>query len=424
MEKISSVRGMRDILPKEIGLWQVIENTARNIFKKYGYKEIRTPLLEKTDLFIRSIGADTDIVEKEMYTFLDRNGESLTLRPEATASILRAYIQHHIHKEEPVSKLFTMGPMFRYERPQKGRFRQFHQLNMEILGEDSPYADAEAISILHELMVELGLSEWNLHLNSLGCIECRKEYRTKLKEYLETITHNLCPDCKKRKDKNPLRFLDCKNETCKPYKSAAPKITDYLCKDCKEHIETLKMLLDKISIPYEMDPYLVRGLDYYQRTTFELVSDKLGSQSAIAGGGRYDGLIRDLGGPDMPGLGFAIGMERLVEVLTTEKEAPKEYPDIFIAYLGDRAKKIGFSAILSLRKEGLYAEMSFKDKSLKGQLRLANRMGAKKVAIIGDEEIAKNIFILRDMVTKEQEIIPMEKMGKASVYLDRSEEEK
>ncbi len=314
MEIITAVRGFKDILPTETGKWQYIEKIAREILANFGFREIRVPILEKTELFKRSIGESTDIVEKEMYTFLDRGDEYLTLRPEATASIVRAYLEHAMYAHDPVARLFTIGPMFRRERPQKGRFRQFHQINAELLGLDDPRTDAEVILMLMQFLMRAEISDLRLQINSLGCTECRPSFRKALSDFLRGKEEQLCKDCQRRLAMNPLRVFDCKTTNCIEVIDHAPQILNFLCPGCMDHFTKVKEALGMFEIGFEVNPKMVRGLDYYAKTTFEVVTEHLGAQNAVAGGGRYDGLVKDLGGPDIPGIGFAIGMERLISI--------------------------------------------------------------------------------------------------------------
>ena len=307
---IQLIRGFKDILPTEATLWQQIERKAVDLFQTYGYGEIRVPIMEKTDLFSRSIGQDTDIVEKEMYTFADRKGDLLTLRPEATASVVRAYIQHKLYADDPMRKFYLIGPMFRRERPQKGRYRQFYQIDVEAFGIAAPYIDVQMIAMLHTLFTQLGVTDTQAHLNSLGCPDCRPSYRDALIALLDGVEDQLCEDCRRRKDRNPLRVLDCKVPGCREAVAQAPAISDYLCTACADHFTTVTRSLETLGVPFEIDKKLVRGLDYYTRTTFEIQTTALGAQSAVAGGGRYDGLVEALGGPSIPAIGFAIGFDR------------------------------------------------------------------------------------------------------------------
>ncbi len=405
---ISTIKGFKDILPEETPLWQWIERGAREVFRVFGYKEIRTPLLEWTELFSRGIGLETDIVSKEMYTLADSKGRNQTLRPEATASVVRAYIQHRLYQANPVQKLFSIGPMFRHERPQKGRFRQFHQINAEIFGDPGPRSDADLINMAMHIFEKVGLKGLTLNINSLGCVSCREDFKNKLREFLSDKSESLCSECQRRADLNPLRVFDCKVEACKEVMSDAPIILDYICDGCKDHFSILRKYLDDLDIRYIVNNNLVRGLDYYSRTTFEIQTDRLGTQNAVAGGGRYDTLIRQLDGPDHSGMGFAIGFERLVALLEEENRTLSGEPDLFIIALGDDAFDRVFLWADSLRKEGISIEMEYAIKSLKAQMKKADRLKAKRVLIVGEDELAKGKVLLRDMETKEQEEVPLE----------------
>ncbi len=405
---IKALKGFKDILPQEAALWQHIEGRARDIFQRFGYREIKVPILEKTGLFARSIGETTDIVEKEMYSFADRNGESLTMRPEGTASVLRSFIEHNLHSERPLQKLYTMGPMFRHERPQKGRLRQFHQMSVEALGVDSPELDAEIMAMAWMLLVDLGLKV-SLEINSLGCSECRPRFNKALLEFLAESKGELCPDCERRQEKNPLRVLDCKNAKCQAHYVNAPVILNYLCPDCAAHFQVVEDCLRDLNIDYKVNSFMVRGLDYYTRTTFELITHDLGAQSAVGAGGRYDGLIAQLGGPTLPGIGFALGMERLVLLLTADggSEAPMDVIDIFLAALGPAAGRRAFAMLHALRLQGLRVVMDYTGRSLKSQMKQAARYGSRFTLIMGDDELSSGRAMLRDMESHEQREIEL-----------------
>lgn len=400
--EMTTIKGFKDILPEEAAIWQRVESEARGVFRAFGFREIKTPLLESTDLFTRSIGQDTDIVSKEMYTLTDSKGRGLTLRPEATASVVRAYIQHRLYQDNPVQKLFTLGPMFRHERPQKGRFRQFHQINAEIFGDPGPRSDADIINMAMQLFESLGLTDLTLNLNSLGCPICRARFREDLTNYLVQRLDPLCPDCRRRADVNPLRVFDCKVEGCRDVVSDAPSILDYICDDCKEHFLRLQEYLEGLKIAFIVNNTLMRGLDYYSRTAFEIQTQRLGAQNAVAGGGRYDGLVRKLGGPDHPGIGFAIGVERLVALLDEINAIDNDTPELFIAWIGEKAEDKVFKWVNELRRSGLWVEMEYGSKGLKAQMKKADRLGAKRTLIIGDDELVAGKGILRDMETKAQ----------------------
>lgn len=421
MAEIKAVRGFEDILPEDIPLWRWVEEEARKVLESFGFKEIRIPVLEKAELFTRGIGEETDIVQKEMYTFQDKGGDWVTLRPEATASIARAYIEHRLYAKDPEARLYFIGPMFRYERPQKGRLRQFHQIDAEVFGVDHPMVDAEVMGLCMEMLGRVGVTTVRLELNSLGCDKCRPIFRRELKAFLQSRLPHLCPDCQRRADRNPLRALDCKLEGCKAVMAHSPLILDYLCEDCQAHFQAVKTYLEELSVPYVVNPYLVRGLDYYDRTAFEVLSEDLGAQKAVAAGGRYNHLISQLGGPEIPGIGFAIGMERLILLLRVRGERPPL--PLFLIALGERAKREVFRLSWQLKKNGILALMEYQEKSLKSQLRRADKLGAQKVVVIGDEELAKGVFLLKDMKTGLQEEFPLQdalRVLKERLLLDKA----
>ena len=399
---IQLIRGFKDILPGETELWQHIERTATELFEDFGYREIRIPIMEKTELFARSIGENTDIVEKEMYTFADRKKDLLTLRPEATASICRSYIQHKMYAQDPVRKFYTIGPMFRRERPQKGRYRQFYQIDAEIFGVASPYADVELIFLLRTLFDRLNVTDTTAHINSLGCPVCRPRFKEALTKLLDAAASSLCSDCLRRKAHNPLRVLDCKVPGCREAMREAPSIIDYLCTDCTEHFATVTSMLEQLGVPFEVDKQLVRGLDYYSRTAFEIQTGALGAQSAVAGGGRYDGLVGSLGGPEIPAIGFAIGFDRLAEIVAAQAPVAVRPPDLFIAALGAQAQKQAFAWSTALGIKGVTAAMEYGRKSLKAQMKQANRQGAGRVLIVGEAELESGRAVLRNMVDQSQ----------------------
>ncbi len=413
--KITSIKGFVDILPGEVETWQFAERAAREVFALYNFSEIRIPIVEKTELFSRSIGETTDIVEKEMYSFPDHDakGSSLTLRPEGTAGVVRAYVESEMYQIEPVRKLFYLGPMFRRERPQKGRQRQFYQIGAEALGRADPLIDAEVLLLLGDFFSRVGLEGATLELNSLGCVQCRPEYRTRLLAFLKEREEKLCENCRRRMERNPLRVLDCKEASCIEATRGAPSILDHLCEACREHFGVVQNLLRDGGLDYKLNPRMVRGLDYYCRTTFEWTSTQLGSQNAVAAGGRYDGLVADLGGPPTPGVGFALGMERLVLLLAMREAIQPARPTLFIVWMGEPARAWGFSAACKLRRRGVGVEMDGEKKSLKSQMRRADKLRARYVAIVGDDELAKGAVTLRDMDSQEQ----------VEVKLDRLEEE-
>lgn len=403
MSKITKIKGFADLFPPESDVFTRMESVARQVFGRYGFVELRTPILERTDLFCRSIGTETDVVQKEMYTFPDRKDRSLTMRPEATAGVMRAYIESGRHTQEPVSKLFTSGPMFRYERPQKGRMRQFHQINCEVLGPVEPHADAELVLMLMRFLTELGLTGLSLQINSLGCKECRPLYRKALSDFLASIDNAaLCEDCRRRMETNPLRVLDCKVPGCRELTANAPTILEHNCPECRTHFDAVLRILDSRNVPYVLNDRLVRGLDYYNRTTFEVVSDSIGSQGSVAGGGRYDGLISQLGGPDVPGVGFACGMERLA-LMMPGAEAPR--PHFHVAVLDPAAQDAALLLAEDLRAQGLAGSVGFGAASIKSRMRLAGKSGARVCLILGGDELAAGTVVVKDMDSGEQETI-------------------
>ena len=397
---ITAIKGFNDILPDESGRWQHIEQAARAVFEMNGFSEIRVPIMEKTELFCRSIGDATDIVEKEMYTFVDKGDNSVTLRPEGTAGVMRAFIEHKLYAHDPVAKLYYLGPMFRYERPQKGRYRQFHQIGAEITGVHDPLADAQVLNMLSSFFREIGLDEPQLQINSLGCPECSPDYRTALLSFLEGRLDHLCEDCKRRFTTNPLRTLDCKVPGCIEATAGAPAMLDHLCSGCSDHFDGVQSYLGLIGTPFTINPRMVRGLDYYTRTTFEMVTGLLGSQSAVAAGGRYDGLISQLGGPSIPGIGFAMGVER-VALLLGERDFSRP-PDLFIATLGAGERAYAFRLMSDLLKVGIRVEMDYEGKSLKSQMRRADKLGARYSVVIGENEVADGTAIFKRMADGEQ----------------------
>ena len=387
MEIITAVRGFKDILPPETDKWRHIEETAHKVFCAFGFREIRIPLLEKTELFCRGIGESTDIVEKEMYTFSDKAGRHITLRPEGTAPVVRCYVENHLYNLPSPQKFFYSGPMFRYERPQAGRFRQFFQIGAEAFGAGDPKIDAEILSMLRLFFERLGLKGLNFEVNSIGCEKCRPDYRKALLNFFSDRIDGLCPDCKRRFDHNPLRILDCKVDTCIKLREGAPSVTDFLCSECREHFNTLLSLLKLLNVPYVVNPDMVRGLDYYTRTTFEVTTKDLGAQNAVAAGGRYDRLVEDFGGPPTPAIGFAIGMERITTLLKSSSNQKIPIPKVFIAAIGTPAEKEGLVIADRLRDKGMWVEVGYTGNSLKSQLRRADRLSSAYVLIIGDNEI-------------------------------------
>jgi len=407
--KARTIRGFNDILPESVKRWHYIEDAARGVFERYGFSEIRTPVLEFTELFQRSIGAATDIVEKEMYTFDDRDGSSLTLRPEGTAGVVRAFIEHSMGRKSAVTKLYYMGTMYRHERPQKGRYRAFNQIGAEYLGSDEPYADAETITMLWRFLEEIGLADaLTLELSSLGDGESRAGYKDKLVDYFSAHVNELCGDCTRRLEENPLRILDCKKERCSALAEGAPSILDNLSEESRRHFEAVMGALDATGVPYTLNPRIVRGLDYYCKTVFEITTAELGAQNAVAAGGRYDGLVEELGGKPTPAVGFAVGMERLILLL--EKVSPEGFdrrPDAFIAYVGEEAKAKAYGLADELRRGGLFVELEYEGRSLKSQLKRADKLGAGYAVIIGEDELGRGIVKLRDMESgTEEDVAP------------------
>jgi len=402
-------RGTSDILPNEQPYWRYIEQKVINICQLYGYERIDVPAFEDTGLFSRSIGEETDIVQKEMYTFEDRGGNKLTLRPEGTAPVCRAYLEHGMHNLPQPVKLYYIGSIFRYERPQAGRYRQHYQFGYEAIGDDDPALDAEVIDMAWQFFSSLDLRQLSLVLNSIGCKKCRPEYLAALKSYYTNYIHDLCPDCKTRFNRNPLRLLDCKKPVCQQIAISAPKSTDYLCPQCDTHFNQVKRYLGLLAIPFKLDHCLVRGLDYYNRTVFEVQPEAEGAQSTLGGGGRYDDLIEELGGKPTPAVGFASGIERII--LNLKKQGvpipalPR--PKVFIAYIGDDARDEAIKLSARLRKDGIGVIEAVGNKSLKAQLRLANNLGASYTVIIGDQEVKTSTVILRDMTTSEQKTVPL-----------------
>ncbi len=407
--KINSIRGVKDILPGEIEKWRWVETVAHEIFSRYGFKEIRPPIFENSALFARSIGETTDIVEKEMYTFTDRGGEQITLRPEGTASVVRAYIEHKMHYPPSVVKLYYVGPMFRYERPQAGRFRQFYQIGVEAMGSANPAIDAEAMAMLLEFFKSLGLAGLQLQINSLGCQNCRPAYRETLKEAIRQHLKDLCANCNQRYERNPLRVLDCKVERDREIARDLPKTKDHLCADCQTHFEEVQTLLRTAGTEFSLNPLLVRGLDYYTRTTFEVVSSSLGAQNAVCGGGRYDSLVEEFEGPKTPCFGFALGLERLILSLPPDKtEHIASPPDVYLVSLGEETRRESFRIVQELRASGLFVERDYEENpgSLKSQMRKANAKACKFALILGENELKSGKLVLKNMANGEQAEIP------------------
>jgi histidyl-tRNA synthetase len=410
---IKSIKGTRDILPPESSLWGQVESTAREILELYGFAEIRTPIFERTDLFARGVGEDTDIVSKEMYTFLDRDDASLTLRPEGTASVVRAYLEHELYRDSHLLKLYYLGPMFRRERPQKGRYRQFHQLGAEVLGSENPAIEAEAIEMLHLFLEKVGIKDSSLLVNSIGCTVCRPRFLEELKKALASKKSLLCEDCQRRSETNPLRVLDCKIESCQPIIDSLPSIAEFLDEACRAHFKEFLKYLEEREIPFQVVPRLVRGLDYYTRTTFEITSSVLGAQNTLIGGGRYDGLAEILDGPPTPGFGFALGLERLILVLEQLGSVQTvQSLQVFLAPVGAIAFRKATLLARDLRRQGMACLYDFESRSLKSALRLANKLRAKFVLIIGEMELQSGRYQLKRMSDGEQIDVSQDEISK------------
>lgn len=401
---IKKPRGTEDILPNDSKIWRLIENTAHEICAKYGYKEIRTPVFEDTSLFSRGVGDTTDVVQKEMYTFNDKGGRSITLRPEGTASLVRSYIENSLYANPQPTKLYYLISCYRYEKPQSGRLREFHQFGLECFGSDSSATDAEIITLAFDFFKTLGVKDLSLNLNSIGCEKCKPKYNEELKKYFSSHIDKLCDTCKDRLEKNPMRIIDCKSPVCQEVCADAPRMIDYLCEDCDSHFKQLTGYLDKLNIKYNIDPNIVRGLDYYTRTVFEITSDALGAQSTVCGGGRYNRLVEELGGKPTPGIGFAMGIERLILILKSQGIELGESlgPDIFVASIGDNASLTAQKLVYDLRNKGLWAERDLCDRSVKAQMKYANKLEAGYSIVIGDDEVSNNKASLKNMGTGEE----------------------
>lgn len=409
---INIPKGTKDVLPQDSYKWQFIEKTARETAKLFNAKEIRTPIFEHTELFLRGVGETTDIVNKEMYTFTDKGNRSVTLKPEGTAGVARAVIENGLYAGALPLKTYYITPCFRYERPQAGRLREFHQFGAEFLGSNDPAIDVETIIFANAFLNGIGIDNVTLYINSIGCKKCRKEYHDAIKKYLSERYDELCDLCKERYEKNPLRILDCKNENCKKITENAPVILDYLCDDCRTHFEKVKSLLTAAGISYKIDPKIVRGLDYYSKTVFEFVSENIGAQGTVCGGGRYDGLISSIGGADLPGIGFAVGIERLLLLL---ENCNKTIPDgdkvkIYIAPIGEDAKIKAFKIVSDLRKKGIIAETDYMNRSIKSQFKYADKINAEKVGVIGSDELNKNVIKIKNMSDGSEKEVPFDKI--------------
>ncbi|NIM58247.1 MAG: histidine--tRNA ligase [Candidatus Aminicenantes bacterium] len=395
-KQIAAIKGTKDILPREAKKWQQVEAVIKRVLELYAYKEIRTPIFEATELFEKGTGQTTDIVIKEMYTFKDKAGRSLTLRPEYTPSVARSIIENRLYLQPEPLRFYYIGPMFRYDKPQKGRYRQFHQVDIEVFGEKDPALDAEIVEMANYLLRELKVRGTENLVNSVGCKKCRPSYIKDLRSRAEKVIDDLCKDCKRKVELNPLRIFDCKIETCREAAKTFPKITDYLCQECKEHFNRFCDYLAFYGIKYRIEPRLVRGIDYYTKTTFEIVSSKLGAQNAIIGGGRYDDMMKEFGGPDICAIGFALGLERLISVVPF-KEEKGEF--LYLTYLGDESKRVGMKAVQFLRKEGVECLIEYKERSIKSQMSRANKLGAAWVLIIGEEEVKEKKYKLKNMAS-------------------------
>ena len=393
-QPVSAIKGTHDILPREAGAWQQAEAVARATFELYGYREIRTPVFEATELFEKGTGQTSDIVQKEMYTFTDKGGRSITLRPEYTPSVVRAIIEHRLDLKPDPMRYYFIGPMFRFDKPQKGRFRQFHQVDIEVFGENDPAIDAEIVEMADHLLKKLGVTETETLVNSVGCRECRPAYLQELRAAAAAVEPSLCPDCRRKVLTNPLRIFDCKVESCRELAGRFPEITKFLCPECAGHFERFRSYLDLYRIPYRIEPRLVRGIDYYTKTTFEITTAQLGAQNSILGGGRYDDMMKDFGGPDICGIGFAMGVERLLSAAKLDP-APDKF--VYLAYLGEDAKNEAIALARLLRQNDIECLLEFKEQGLKAQLGRANKLGASWALIIGEEEIRKGRYQLKDM---------------------------
>ena len=397
MEKFKAVRGMKDLYGEELRKWKEIEKVCMETAELFGYEEIRTPIVEFSELFERSVGESTDIVEKEMYNFVDKKGRKLALRPEGTASIVRAYLERNLYQERKIARFYYYGPMFRYDRPQKGRYRQFYQFGIEILGGSHPFFDGESVYLLFQILKNLNIKNICFEINSIGCSECKRRFSSLLREYLEKYKNQLCSDCQRRMEKNILRVFDCKQERCREIIKESPKILDTLCDGCKNHFEKFKQYLEFSSIPYKINPHLVRGLDYYTKTVYEVFAED--EKNAIGGGGRYDELVEQLGGPKIPAVGFALGMERVSEIYRISE---RKKSSIYGIFLGEEAKKEGMKICEKLRKEGFVIKIDYEDRSLKNYLKIADREGEEWCIIMGEDEIKNNKVILKDMKSSQQ----------------------
>ena len=405
-------KGTKDLLPEEAYKWHYIENKFKDLCELYGYKEIRTPIFEHTELFQRGVGDTTDIVQKEMYSFQDHGNRDITLKPEGTSPVVRSVVEHKLFAGPQPNKFYYDTACFRYEKPQAGRLREFHQFGVETFGSNDMLADAEIIALAQDFLTKMGITDISLRINSVGCPVCRKEHRKALREFLEPKYDELCDTCKDRYNKNPMRILDCKSPVCQELVKGAPVMLDYLCDDCREAFEDLKKNLDSLGVTYEVDPGIVRGLDYYTKTAFEFVTDAIGAQGTVCGGGRYDHLVEEVGGPETPGVGFGLGKERLLltmEACGAQIPEPSD-ADVFIAVMGEEAKGAGLKLMQDMRSEDIKVQMDVMGRNIKNQFKFANRIGAAKTIVIGADELARNSFAIKDMESGEQIEVPMEEI--------------
>lgn len=411
--QIKAPRGTHDVLPQESYKWHKIESTIKELCQDFDYKEIRTPVFEHTELFERGVGETTDVVQKEMYTFLDKGDRSITLRPEGTASVVRSLVEHSIYAQPLPAKLYYVTPCFRYEKPQAGRLRAFHQFGVEVFGAEDAALDAEIISLALELFRRLGVTGVELEINSIGCPECRKAYNQKLREYFKPHLNDLCETCRQRYEKNPLRILDCKQQSCKDIYNSAPILLDNICPDCEAHFERLKSCLDVMGIPYTVDGTIVRGLDYYTRTVFEIVSKNIGAQGTVCGGGRYNGLVSELGGPELPAVGFGLGMERLLLLLENLEIdlGGVDAADLYIGHIGERADLYVQKLVLDLRRQGVSVCRDYMNRSVKAQMKYADKIGAKYTMVLGDNEIDEGLAKLKNMETGDTTEVKLDALG-------------
>ncbi|MFC2158642.1 histidine--tRNA ligase [Acidobacteriota bacterium] len=413
--QVSAIKGTKDILPDEAWMWQRLEREGRKLFDMYGYCEIRTPVFEATELFEKGTGPTSDIVTKEMYTFVDKGGRSITLRPEYTPSVVRSIIEHRLHLLPRPLRFYYIGPMFRYDKPQKGRYRQFHQVDIEVFGEMDPAIDAEIVEMADRLLRSLNVNDTEILVNSVGCKECRPGYHAELRKKAEEARSQLCEDCQRKLETNPLRIFDCKVESCQEVSTGFPKITDFLCAECQDHFNGFCSHLNKFGIVYTVEPRLVRGLDYYTKTTFEFVSGSLGAQDAVLGGGRYDDMMKEFGGPDICGIGFAMGVERLLSIVSIEEENRNW---VYIVHLGDEAKRMGMDLGRFLRDRDVECLIEYKNRSLNKQMSRANKLSAPWVIVIGEDEVKKKRMQLKNMRTGKQDEYCQEDIHKIVTSID------